>query len=154
MDQSKFDEAVKQLTETVGTNKSAADALQLLVADYYLTKSLVVDLNNTISALGQEGPLSEVLEMTEGRRRSTLEELEGLSGEEKLILVNLSEAQQDMQIANNKMLEVVKEYKNLSANIEQLGQNVKAVLGGAIKSFLGPAAELGPVKKIADELFS
>jgi len=154
MDQGKFDEGIKQLTEIVSGNKSAADALQLLVADYYLTKAQVVDLNNTIKALGQEASLAEVLEQTEQRRISTLEELEGLSDEEKQILQNLSEAQQDMQVANAKMIEVVEEYKNLSANIDQLGQNVKSVLGGAIKSFLGPAAELGPVKDIADKLFS
>ncbi|MCP4610343.1 MAG: hypothetical protein GY845_16655 [Planctomycetes bacterium] len=154
MEQSKFDEAVQQLTETISDNKSAADALQLLVADYYLTKTRVVNLNKTITALGQEGQLAEVLEKTEERRISTLEELEGLSVETKEILQNLGEAQQDMQVANEKMQEVVEEYDKLSGNIDQLGQNVKTVLAGAIKSFLGPAAEFGPVKNIADKLFS
>jgi len=59
-----------------------------------------------------------------------------------------------VDIARQKMLEAVANYAELSTNMVQLSRNVEVIVGGAIRSFLGPAAELGPVKEIADRLFA
>ncbi|WOO39646.1 hypothetical protein [Rubellicoccus peritrichatus] len=153
MDQSKLNESISKLTEIVSENRDAANALQLLVADYYLTKTQVIDLNKKINALGRGGSLSNVLNDTASKIQTSLSGLEGISNKEKEILNNLSEAQANFSIAKSKITEAVRIHEDLSDNLHGFKKNVKNVIGGTIKSFLGPAAEFGPVKEIANELF-
>lgn len=153
MNQDLLNQAIDALMQAVANNKPAADALQLLVADYYLAQAQIVDLNKTIGALGTAAPLAEVLGATEAKRKEAIQKLSDLSNDGKKILQDLSDAQQSIKVAVQKMDGVIKQYVELNTNAQTLADNSKKLLGGALKSFLGPYAEIGPVKDLANKLF-
>lgn len=153
MNQEKLNQAIDALTQSVAENRPAADALQLLLADYYLAQTQIVDLNKRITALGSAAPLAQVLAETETKRAEAIRNLGDLSADGKQVLQDLSAAQQSAQVALQRIGIVTDEYLKLNANAKALVDNSKKLLGGAVKSFLGPYAQIGPVKDIADKLF-
>lgn len=154
MNRNKLNEAIDKLTNLISEDKEASNALQLLIADYYITKAQVIDLNNTIDAAQLIAPLSNVLTQTQRKKTEVLNALEDISHNDKQILQNLSEAQSDIAIAQIKIHELVEKYREVSDNADLLIGNVKNVVGGSIKTILGPAAEIGPISDIADQLFA
>ena len=154
MNQDKFKAAVEALTEAVSANSQASDLLQLLLADYYDTKTECEDQLRTIAGLRNAPRLADILAEIAPRRTAAIEELTAVTDEEKTALKNLAAAQADITIARQKIAEYIKVYDELRGNTDALKKNVKSMAGGLLKSLLGPAAELGPVKGLADKLFS
>lgn len=153
MNEQNFDAAVNALTESVAESKSASDALQLLLADYYLSKAQIEDLSKKLTAVTSDRTLADVLERTRARRIQTITRLSDISNKDSQVLQRLAEAQEDIDVAKLKLDEYLEEYMKLENNVHQLKANVKGAAGGLIKSLLGPAAQVPPLSGMADKVF-
>jgi hypothetical protein len=114
-----------------------------------VAKELDLPMNAMMQATLQNAPqLADILGQIAPLKQAALEQFAHATTEDKRALANLVSAQQNLGVARQKLDEYLRDYEEFRANSVALKANLRNQAGGLVRTFLGPAAQVGPIASL------